>query len=215
MKIVSTNIGQEKTIEWKGKSITTGICKKPVDGSILLDSFTVKGDFIKDKKHHGGVDKACYTYGENYYDYWQSLYPDLDWSYGMFGENLTISDLDESQILIGDIYKVGEAIIQVSQPRQPCNTFAAWFQSSDVIKQFIDFDHSGVYFRVIQKGNVKIGDELKLDLRNKKAFSVQQIYQLLYSKKDLVNKEMAKEALYDSNLAASAKKDIGRHWKVS
>ena len=139
MKIKSTNIGQEKTLEWKGKTITTGICKKPVEGPILLDSFIVKGDFIKDKKHHGGIDKACYTYGENYYDYWKCLYPDLDWTYGMFGENLTISDLDESQILIGDIYKVGEAIIQVSQPRQPCNTFAAWFQSTEVIKRFIDF----------------------------------------------------------------------------
>ena len=214
MKIISTNIGQEKTLEWKGNTITTGICKKPFDGPIMLDSFTVKGDFIQDKKHHGGIDKACYTYGENYYDYWKGLYPNLDWTFGMFGENLTISNLDESQILIGDIYKVGEAIIQVSQPRQPCNTFAAWFQSTDVIRQFINFDHSGIYFRVIQKGNVTNGDELSLDLRNEKALSVQQIYRLLYSKKDLVNAEMAKEAMFDSNLAASAKKDIERHWKV-
>jgi len=214
MKIVSTNIAQKKTIQWKGKTLTTGICKKPLNGPIHLDAFAVQGDFIQDKKHHGGIDKACYGYGEDYYEYWKKLYPALDWNYGMFGENLTISDLDESEILIGDIYKVGDAIVQVSQPRQPCNTFAAWFQSTEVIKQFIDFDHPGVYFRVIQNGAVKVGDELSLDLRNDKAFSIQQIYQLLYSKTDLVTEEMAKEAMFDSNLASSAKKDIQRHWKV-
>jgi MOSC domain-containing protein YiiM len=71
-----------------------------------------------------------------------------------------------------------------------------------------------VYFRAIQSGNVKVGDELQLDLRNEKALSIQQIYQLLYSKKEVVNKALAEEALFDSNLATSAKNDIQRHWKV-
>lgn len=214
MKIISTNIGAETTIEWKDQSITTGIFKKPVDGPIYLDSFAVRSDYINNKKVHGGIDKACYCYGLDYYDYWKSLYPDLDWTYGMFGENLTISGLDESQIMVGDIYKVGEAIVQVSQPRQPCNKFAAKFQSTDLIRQFIDFDHPGVYLRVIQKGNVSAGDELQLDLRNEKALSIQQIYQLLYSKKDVVDAKMAEEALFDSNLSKSTKDDIQRHWKV-
>lgn len=214
MKIISTNIGSETTIEWKGQSITTGIYKKPVDGPIYLDAFAVRTDYINNKKVHGGIDKACYCYSLDYYDYWKSLYPDLDWTYGMFGENLTISELDESQIMIGDIYKVGEAIVQVSQPRQPCNKFAAKFQSTDLIRQFIDFDHPGVYLRVIQKGNVSTGDELQLDLRNEKALSIQQIYQLLYSKMDLVDKQMAEDALFDSNLSKSAKDEIQRHWKV-
>lgn len=214
MKITSTNIGTKKTLEWRGKTIETGICKVPHDGPIVLDAFAVQGDHINDKKVHGGIDKACYSYGQQYYDYWKQLYPDLDWHYGMFGENLTISDFDESGILIGDVYKVGAAIIQVSQPRQPCNTFAAWFQSTEVIRQFIDYDHPGVYFRVIQKGEVKVGDELMLDLRNEKALSVQQVYQLLYSKKDQVGRPELEKALFDSNLASSAKKDIQRHWKV-
>lgn len=214
MKIISTNIGAEKTIEWKGQSMTTGIFKEPVEGPIHLDSYAVKGDHINNKKVHGGIDKACYSYGENYYDYWKDLYPDLNWAYGMFGENLTIADLDESQILIGDIYKVGDAIVQVSQPRQPCNKFAAKFGDTKVIKKFIDFDHPGVYFRVIQSGNVQVEDVLQLDLRNEKALSIQQIYQLLFTKKDKVNEEIAKEALFDSNLATSAKKDIERHWKL-
>jgi MOSC domain-containing protein YiiM len=214
MKIISTNIGSKTTIAWRGKSITTGIYKKPVEGPIYLDTYAVQSDYINNKKVHGGIDKACYCYGEDYYDHWKSLYPDLEWTFGMFGENLTIGGLDESEIKIGDIYKVGEAIVQVSQPRQPCNTFATKFRSTDLIAQFIDFDHPGIYLRVIQPGNVTVGEELQLDLRNERALSVQQVFQLLYSKKDAVDKQLAEEALFDSNLSKSAKDDIKRHWKM-
>ena len=214
MKIISTNIGAQRTIEWKSETITTGIYKQPVSGSIYLGSLGVKGDYINNLKVHGGLDKACYGYGENYYKYWKELYPDLEWTCGMFGENLTITDVDEAEIKIGDIYKVGEALVQVAQPRRPCNKFAAKFGSTSLIRQFIDFDHPGVYFRVIKEGNVQVGDEFKLDLRNEKALSVQQINQLLFSKKDVVNMEMARDSMYDPNLSRSAKNEIQRHWKV-
>jgi MOSC domain-containing protein YiiM len=214
MKIISTNLGSETTIAWKGKKIQTGIVKTPVEGAVFLDVYAVRGDHINNKKVHGGIDKACYGFGENYYNFWKELYPTLNWTYGMFGENLTISNLDESKILIGDIYRIGDAIIQVSQPRQPCNTFAAKFGSTDIIRQFIDFDHPGAYFRVIQAGKVMAGDELKLDLRNDKALSVQQIFRLLYARKEIVNETMAREALFDSNLSASVKKEIQRQWKL-
>jgi MOSC domain-containing protein YiiM len=214
MKIISVNIGAERTIQWKKETYKTGIFKEPVAGPIFLDNRGVVGDHINNLKAHGGIDKACYAYGENHYDYWKGLYPDLDWTYGMFGENLTISDVDESEILIGDIYKVGEAILQVSQPRQPCNKFAAKFGSTELIKQFIDYDHPGIYFRVIQSGNVQVGDEFALDLRNKEALSLEKIYQLLYSKKNKVDRNIAEAAIYDSNLAASSIDSIRRHWKV-
>lgn len=214
MKIISTNIGSETTIAWKGKNIKTGIVKTPVESPITLDTFAVRGDHINNKKVHGGIDKSCYAYGENYYEYWKGLYPDLNWNFGMFGENITVAGLNEAEIFIGDIYKIGEAIVQVSQPRLPCNTFAARFGSTKIIRQFIEFDHPGIYLRVIQSGRVKVGDDLRLDLRNKKALSVQQIYQLLYSRKEFVNETLAREALFDSNLSASAKQEIRRQWKL-
>jgi len=214
MKIIATNIGIERTIQWKNITYNTGIFKEPIDKPIFLDSRGVQGDHINNLKVHGGLDKACYGYGENYYDYWKQLYPNLNWTFGMFGENLTISDVDEAEIKIGDIYKLGETIVQISQPRQPCNKFAAKFGSTDLIKQFIDFEHPGIYLRVIQGGNVQVGDEFKLDLRNEKALSLQQIFQLVYSKKDKVNKETANDAVFDSNLASSTRDDIRRHWKV-
>ena len=214
MKILSVNIGAERTIQWKKETYTTGIFKEPVEGSIFLDNRGVSGDHINNLKVHGGIDKACYAYGENYYDYWKGLYPNLQWTYGMFGENLTVSDVDETEILIGDIYKIGDAIVQVSQPRQPCNKFAAKFGSTELIRQFIDYEHPGIYFRVIQNGNVQPGDELMLDLRNNEALSLQQIFQLLYAKKDKVNAELAEQAIFDPNLAGSAKDSIRRHWKI-
>ena len=214
MKILSVNIGHERTIQWKNETYTTGIFKEPVDESIFLDNRGVKSDHINNLKVHGGLDKACYGYGENHYDYWKNLYPELNWTYGMFGENLTISSVDESKILIGDIYKVGDAIVQVSQPRQPCNKFAAKFGSTGLIKQFIDYEHPGIYFRVIQSGKVEVGDEFSLDLRNSKALSVQQIFQLLYSKKEKVDKELGKKAIFDPNLANSSKDSIRRHWNI-
>ena len=214
MKILSVNIGAERTIQWKKETYTTGIFKEPVEGSIFLDNRGVSGDHINNLKVHGGIDKACYAYGENYYDYWKGLYPNLQWTYGMFGENLTVSDVDETEILIGDIYKIGDAIVQVSQPRQPCNKFAAKFGSTELIRQFIDYEHPGIYFRVIQNGNVQPGDELMLDLRNNEALSLQQIFQLLYAKKEKVNAELAEQAIFDPNLAGSAKDSIRRHWKI-
>ena len=214
MKILSVNIGSERTIQWKKETYTTGIFKEPVEGSIFLDNRGVSGDHINNLKVHGGIDKACYAYGENYYDYWKGLYPNLQWTYGMFGENLTVSDVDETEILIGDIYKIGDAIVQVSQPRQPCNKFAAKFGSTELIRQFIDYEHPGIYFRVIQNGNVQPGDELMLDLRNNDALSLQQIFQLLYAKKEKVNEELAEQAIFDPNLAGSAKDSIRRHWKI-
>jgi len=214
MKIRSTNLGTKKTIDWKGSKRTTGIFKLPIDEPIFLGFRGVQGDHINNLKVHGGLDKACYGYGANYYSYWKGLYPDLEWTYGMFGENLSIDDIDEATIKIGDIYKIGDAIVQVSQPRQPCIKFAAKFGSNELITQFIDFEHPGIYFRVIQEGNVQTGDTFKLDLRNEKALSIQQIFQLLYSKKEVVNTAMAKEALFDSNLSSSAKNEIRRHWNV-
>ncbi len=214
MEAISINTGTKKTISWKGKTLTTGIYKLPVSGPIFLDSYGVRGDHVNDLKVHGGIDKACYAYGENHYKYWKGLYPLLEWTYGMLGENLTLSEIDEAKVFIGDIYKVGTAIVQVSQPRRPCIKLAAKFGSNDMIRQFIEYDHPGIYFRVIQAGEVQVGDRLTLELRNPKALSVQQINQLLYLKKDKVTIDMAREALYDSNLSTSHKKEIARHWKA-
>ena len=145
MKVISTNIAQPTTFTWNGKEVITGIYKKPTDVPIYLGKDDVRGDVVSDRKVHGGEFKACYLFSANHYPYWQRLYPNLDWNYGMLGENLTIEDLDERQLFIGDIYKLGDALVQITIPREPCFKFAHKFGTEDVLQQFIDHGYSGTY----------------------------------------------------------------------
>lgn len=161
MKIISTNIGERKEINWKGKKITTGIFKYPVDQPIFLDVETVKEDTICDRKYHGGIDQAVYGYSLKHYEYFKERFPEADWQLGMFGENLTIDDLDETQLHVGDTFQVGECIVEVTKPRQPCMKLGVRFNNMKVVKEFWDTSMSGVYFKVLQTGNVKTGDEFK------------------------------------------------------
>jgi len=158
MKIIATNIGDKREIDWKGKMVTTGIFKFPVEAPVFLDTETVKEDTICDRNYHGGIDQAVYGYSLKHYDFWKEKYPDLDWSYGMFGENLTIDDLDETKIHVGDTYKVGECIVEVTKPRQPCMKLGVRFNNMKVVKQFWNTTMSGIYFKIVQTGNVQSGD---------------------------------------------------------
>jgi MOSC domain-containing protein YiiM len=125
MKIVSTNIGKPAVVTINGKQQRTGIFKKPTNNPIYLDKEEVKGDEISNRQVHGGEFKACYLFSADHYSHWKNLYPNLTWDFGMLGENLTIEGFDETKVFVGDIYKVGSALIQVTQPREPCTTFEA------------------------------------------------------------------------------------------
>jgi len=162
MKIISTNIGERKEIDWKGKKVTTGIFKYSINEPIFLDVETVKEDTICDREHHGGIDQAVYGYSLKHYDYWKDLYPNLDFEYGIFGENLTIDDLEETELHVGDTFKVGGCIVEVTKPRQPCMKLGVRFNNMKVVKQFWNTSMSGVYFKILQTGSVKTGDEFEL-----------------------------------------------------
>ena len=120
MKIISTNIGSPVIFSWKGREVATGLFKYPVPSPIMLEKEDVTNDHVIDRRYHGGTDKACYFYSADNYDYWKSLYPKMEMQFGMFGENLTVEGLSEENINIGDVFKIGNAVVQVTQPRQPC-----------------------------------------------------------------------------------------------
>ena len=162
MKVVSVNLGEKRTINYKGKIVETGIFKFPVDTSIFLGSKDVEGDAVIDRKYHGGIDKAVYGYSENHYEYFKELYPELYWQYGMFGENLTITNLEETALNVGDRFQLGEAIIEVTKPREPCFKLGIRFGTQSILKQFWNSTKSGVYFKVLKTGNVCAGDEFVL-----------------------------------------------------
>ncbi|GAA0721892.1 MOSC domain-containing protein [Aquimarina litoralis] len=206
MKVISTNIGEPQTISWRGKEVKTGIYKYPVDEPIFLDKEDVKGDHVIDRRVHGGVDKACYLYAAEHYPYWKEKYPDLDWNYGMFGENLTVLGLDERIIHIGSIFNLGEAVVQVTQPRQPCYKLGVRFGTQTILKQFIQALMPGVYVRVLTAGLVKKDDVLIPQELHTEGVSIQDMYKLFYDQNS--HEALAKKAIDDPFVTTNNKKNI-------
>lgn len=208
MKIISTNIGKPKTIKWKGKEVKTGIFKYSVNEPIYLDTDDVVNDHVTDRRYHGGVDKACYLYAANHYSYWQKFYPDLEMPWGMFGENLTVKGLNEAEVNIGDIFKIGDTVVQATQPRQPCFKLEFRFNDQEIVRKFVDSGFSGVYVRVLENGFVKSGDSIEL-LERKNAVSIKKVYDFIYANE--FDPEI-KSAVNDPFIAKSCRKDLLKRW---
>ena len=155
--------------------------------------------------------KACYLYGENHYPFWKEHYPNLNWSYGMFGENLTVEELDETKINIGDTYKVGTALVQVCQPRQPCFKLGIKFQDPGVLKRFIASAYSGIYLRVLEEGKVKKGDVLELMHREGNGLTVSDVFSLLYNSTE--DDILQKKVIDDKHLPADLREYIAGRFK--
>lgn len=183
MQVVATNIGERKAISYRGKTVVTGIYKSPNSKGIYLGKEDVKEDNVVDRRFHGGIDKACYLYSTEAYNYWKPLYPNLKWNFGMFGENLTVDGLDEKSLKVGDQYKIGDAIIEISQPRQPCFKLGIRMGTQAILKQFINTSFSGSYVRVIQNGKVSPGDIFTLIKEVRGNPSIYDIYYTLYQEK--------------------------------
>lgn len=180
MNIISTNIAKPQFVTINGDKQKTGIYKKPTNQPIYLDKEEVKGDEISNRKVHGGEFKACYLFSTNHYPHWENLYPNFDWHYGMLGENLTVEGLDETQLHVGDIYKLGSALIQVTQPREPCTTFAAKMGTPEIMQQFIDHGRPGTYVRVLKPGNVRVGDTLELVEKAENSVSIADFFKIIF-----------------------------------
>ncbi len=181
MRIKSTNLARPVSVQWRGKPITTGIFKSPVEGPVYLESDSVRDDIIADRRVHGGSDKACYLFSTDHYAYWQQKYPGLDWNWGMFGENLTVEGLNEKSVCLGDIYEIGTALVQVSQPREPCFKLGIRFGTQAVLREFIDHGYPGTYVRILENGKVSAGDMMRLTERPESSVSIRDFFQLLYS----------------------------------
>lgn len=195
-----------REITWRGQKMTTGIFKEPVFEPLFLGKEGVNKDHVSDRKHHGGSDKACYLYSADHYSYWKKQFPDLEWRWGLFGENLTVEGLDEGDIKIGDIYLIGDAKVQVSQPRLPCYKLGIRMKSSKAVKQFLNSPYPGVYLRILEDGHVNTGDVFEQLESGESRLSVREVYSLFSSNK--LNLELKELAINDIFLAESIKKDL-------
>ena len=171
MIIRSLNIGLPKIENFHGKDIMTGMCKKPVAGPLLLTKLGFEGDGVGDRKHHGGEDKAVCVYSLDHFAYWRSVLG-IEMPAAAFGENLSVEGLREGDVCIGDSFRIGTAVVQVSQPRQPCGTLAARYGRNDLVKLVADSGKTGFYFRVLTEGQVRVGDPLALTERDRLGVSI-------------------------------------------
>ena len=160
MQVTSVNRGQSETIEHGNKSMTTGICKRPVEGPVLLMEAGMEGDAVVDVEHHGGLDQAIYAYSGDDYHWWSSS-AGRDFEPGAFGENLTIEGMP-SDMRVGDRLLIGEVVLEATAPRIPCSTLAARIGDSGFGLEFREAERPGVYFRVLNPGSVQAGDAVTL-----------------------------------------------------
>lgn len=195
--IESLNVGRPVKEIFFGKEIVTGICKKPVTGPLHLGKTGFEGDGVGDLKHHGGPDKAVCVYGANHYPYWEKLLQAVP-PQAAFGENFTLSNLDETLVCIGDIFQAGTASVQISQPRQPCSTLAARFGRKDMVRLVVESGRTGYYFRVLEEGVVERGNSLVLTERDRHGITVSfanKVYHHDRKNREGIEKVLAVEAL--------------------
>jgi MOSC domain-containing protein YiiM len=201
MKIVSLNVGLPKLVIHNGEPVSTGIFKEPVAGPVALRTLNLEGDRQSDLSVHGGPYKAVYGYPSEHYEYWKRELPDMELPWGMFGENFTTSGLFEAELGIGDTFRVGSAVVKVTQPRMPCYKLGIRFGRSDILKRFLASGRTGFYFSVVQEGTVAAGDEFELLERNSDTLKIEDITRLYVHDKhniDLLHRAVSLEALPES-----------------
>lgn len=183
-------LGQKGAKEPLKRLWRTGMFKQKQEGKVWLYETGLTSDEVADTKNHGGPEKALFAYPSAHYRYWQRNLSEDSIDIGGMGENLVISGKDEFTTFIGDTYRLGEAIIQVSQPRQPCWKPARRYKVMDLALQIQQTGYTGWYYRVIEEGYVDIG-ELELLERPHPEWSIQACNEVMH-----VHKENLRQA-YD------------------
>jgi len=201
MKIISINVGRPQLVIWNGEPVSTGIFKEPLAGRVMLRTLNLDGDRQADLTVHGGSEKAVYAYPAEHYDFWKRELPDMELPWGMFGENFTTEGMSETEINVGDKFRVGSAELMATQPRMPCYKLGIRFGRTDIIKRFLMSERSGIYFSVLKEGEVGAGDEFELLEKNASGVRVVDVTRLYSSDKknvDLLRQAIASDALPSS-----------------
>jgi MOSC domain-containing protein YiiM len=199
--IVSINIGTPREVIYAGdRKLKTSLQRHPVKEKIFLDLMGFEGDQVADPLNHGGRDKAVCGYPANHYSVWEEELS-RNMPPASFGENLTIEGLTEDQIHIGDIFRIGEAEVQCTQPRQPCHKLTKIFGFPKLASRIQTSGYSGYYFRVLKQGWLQVGMAIERIHSDKEKISVREAHFLMYrdkTKYDAIEKLMIHPALSES-----------------
>ena len=151
-RLLSVNVGLPREVQWQGKTVRTAIWKSPVDGRRMVRKLNIDGDAQADLAGHGGEQRAAFVYQMDSYDYWKRFLVRDDFSFGQFGENFTVEGLADDEVCIGDRYRIGDAIFEVTQPRVTCYRVGIRMNEPRMPALLIAHRRPGFYFRVLQGG---------------------------------------------------------------
>jgi MOSC domain-containing protein YiiM len=182
-QIISIQAGKIETFYGDpGDSWKSAINKTNVSGAVHVGLLGMAGDEQADLVNHGGPDKAILAYASKHYEAWNSEFPDKSFEVGGFGENLTVVKLDESSCFVGDIFRIGDCLLQISQPRQPCWKLSGRWNLPKLAVLVQQNGRTGWYFRVLNEGVIEVGMNLELVDRPYPEFSVAWANSVMYAK---------------------------------
>jgi len=176
MRIVSVNVSEVRAVDDDGKSVRTGIFKRPVEGKVGVGTLNLDGDDQADRKNHGGEHKAVYAFGQQHLPHWREALGHEDIGPGFFGENLSVDTLDESTLRVGDRLRIGTALLEITQPRVPCFKLGLRAGVRTLPRQFLRHGHTGAYLRVLEKGELAAGAEVTIDSRGEMAYTLAELF---------------------------------------
>ena len=179
-RLLSVNVGLPRDIAWRGKTVRTAIWKTPVQGGRMVRRLNIDGDGQGDLAGHGGEHRAVFVYQIDSYHYWQSQLGRNDFTYGQFGENFTVDGLSDQEVCIGDRYRVGGALFEVTQPRVTCYRVGIRMEEPQMAALLVAHGRPGFYLRVLEEGEVEAGDEILRVASGPERMSVFEINALLY-----------------------------------
>jgi ferredoxin-NADP reductase/MOSC domain-containing protein YiiM len=179
-RLLSVNVGMPRDIVWQGKTVYTGIWKTAVEAPRMARRLNLDGDGQGDLNGHGGERRAVFVYQLDSYRYWQNHLKRNDFVYGQFGENFTVDGLSDAEVCIGDRYRIGGALFEVTQPRVTCYRLGIRMNEPKMAALVVKHGRPGFYFRVLEEGEVKAGDEIAQVASGPERMSVSEIDALLY-----------------------------------
>lgn len=199
-QILSVNVSPPVEVPYQGGILRTGIYKQPVTGRVALGQLGLAGDGQADLQAHGGPDKAVYAYPYEHYQTWAQELGRTDFSFGQFGENLTVTGMLEDRVCIGDVFRIGSALVEVTQPRVPCFKLAHKMNMPEFVRLMMQSERTGFYLRVLEPGEVGADDTLERVRRDPEKLSIREAFHTLYF--DKTNRATIERALRVPALAA-------------
>ncbi len=185
MRILSVNVGRAVDAEWAGNLRRTAIDKRKIDGRVAVRENGLAGDERADVANHGHPDQAVYAYAREDYDWWEPRMG-RDLRDGQFGENLTTSGADVTGAVLGERWRVGTAVLEVTAPRIPCVVFRNWLDERGWVKRFTEAGRTGAYFRVIEQGELGAGDEIEVLDRPSDSVTIAEAFRAYHGDRDLL-----------------------------